>query len=590
MGLSSCNLHRWAEQKTVQLSDTYQVYIKLYDTGLFSDYVEMQECTSVKLPNYKLKEEIYDYGNNSKKFLIPDYTGLEDLELEFLENYTAAGEMTMRNIVDLCLHKLFDQEKFAYKLDDYIPEIKINIVNNAFDRLVYSYVFKNLKLTDYSIYDLDYTSDSTVKWTLKFSYQSYIVETEYETYLPSSTPTNSVTLPDTEPTAENITDESTSEPVDYAAMYAATMQGRSSRGVQTPNEDLDMAQDHLKNLEGQKPKLTQLDKQQKELQELDAQKAELQKQLENAKLDVEQKSKAYWETVDALEKLNQKVEENERYNHGNDFGFKWKYTEAVNAYNEGIKKKDAAQRDAAAADMAVEKIEKQITDIESRQKAVQAEFDKKKASDAKKSKIYQDDLATAREQVERLQNAADEYNSASASNHDKASGAAAYEARLIAENKKKNTEAAQKRLYDEYELGRKWMNGNKEDDFNGFMNELNDLEKSEPVENVMKENVAYNPEYFELQGIDLDDEPENVPAGRKIMADSGLGTASQKILYDKTTVNKRIENLGNNMEYQDRVTQRITELKNENPNLDDQILYERAANDVQQEMLRSGEL
>ena len=446
MSLASCNLNRWANTKTVQLSDTYQVYIKLYDTGTFSEYAEMQECTSVKLPNYKLKEEIYDYGNNSKKFLIPDYEGLEDLELEFIENYSTSGEMTIRNIVDLCLHKLFDQEKFAYKLDDYIPEIKINIVNNTFDRLVFSYVFKNLKLTDYSIYDLDYSSDSIVKWSLKFSYQSYIVETEYESFTPNDVQTNNVTQPATEPEPEP--NESVESPgIDYGAMYAASTQGRATRGVQTPNEDLDMAEDHLRNLENQKPKITQLDKQQSELQELEEQKVMLKSQLEEAKQNVEQKSKTYWESVENLEKLSKKVEENERYNHGGDFGFKWKYTEAVNAYNEGIKSKDAAQRDAAKADMEVEKLEKQLADIENKQKKVQTDFDKKKSADAKKSKTYQDDLTTAREQVERLQNVADEYNSAAAGNHDRANSVAAYEAGLIAENKQKNMEAAQKRLY-----------------------------------------------------------------------------------------------------------------------------------------------
>ena len=540
MGLAACDIFSWTKRKTVKLSDSYQVYIRLYDANNLADgsdkfyeLVELQECTSVKLPNYKYKEEIYEYGNNSKTFIIPDYSGMEDLEIELLENYTNTGHPAIRNVVDACLHKLFDQKTFAYKLTDYVPELIIRVWTNNFTSPTIEYVFKNLKLTDYTVYDLDYSSDSIAKWSLKFAFQSYIVydyvEELYDAQQKDYIDKNNI-IKKTEEEEYKSAQKKYQEAMER--MYSERNAERRIRGVPTPNEDLDMAQDHLKNLENKKPKLAQLDKQQKELQELDSQKAELQKQLETAKLDVEQKSKAYWETVDTLEKLNQKVEENERYNHGNNFGFKWKYTEAVNAYNEGMKRKDAAQRDATAADMAVEKIEKQITDIESRQKAVQTEFDKKKATNTKKTKAYQEELDTARQQVERLQPAADEYDYADGGNSVRRGSANAYDAALVVENKKKNKEAAQKRLYDEIESSNKWSNGNKENNFDNFMNELKELEKPEPVENIMRDDLTYRQEYLDLP--DLDSNPD-MSAGQKIMKDTGLGETTRKILYDENT-------------------------------------------------------
>lgn len=185
------NIYQYANTKTVKLNDTYQVLIKLGDKdygelGLSkpdSGYIELFTCNNVKLPMFSYKEEEYKFGNNRRTILIPDYESLDDLELTLLETYpehinTYYGNENnnicdIQSYIDLFLHKLYDVEYHAYKYHEYIPEIKINITNNNFDEIIYEYIFKNLKLTNYNSYTLDYSSTSPVEWTLSFSYQSY---------------------------------------------------------------------------------------------------------------------------------------------------------------------------------------------------------------------------------------------------------------------------------------------------------------------------------------------------------------------------------------------------------------------------------
>lgn len=183
--------------KTIKLSDSYQVRIRLNDSDFAAEQglsdskskfalripqpdhneVELFECTSVTLPSYKPKEDIFEYGNNSKSFIYMDPTSLDDLEIELIEHYNNDNTLIVQNLVNLFLSKLFDEEAFVYKLDDYIPELTVLVFSNIFCPVILRYVFKELKLTDYTKYDLDYSSTDIAKWTLKFSYRSfYVVE------------------------------------------------------------------------------------------------------------------------------------------------------------------------------------------------------------------------------------------------------------------------------------------------------------------------------------------------------------------------------------------------------------------------------
>lgn len=219
MGL--CNVYSYLNDKdigkTIKLSDSYQVKIKLADydfsknrNNIKNKYaldiaipenneIELYECTSVKLPAYKIKEDIFEYGNNSKSFIYMDPTSLDDLEIEVIEHYVNSEKNTslaINNIVNLFLSKLFDENTFEYKLDDYIPELIVYVFSNIFDTVYLKYVFKDLKLTDYTKYDLDYSSTDLAKWSLKFAYRSFYVitgeENEYKKEIITSITENTV--------------------------------------------------------------------------------------------------------------------------------------------------------------------------------------------------------------------------------------------------------------------------------------------------------------------------------------------------------------------------------------------------------------
>lgn len=199
--MSLCNIYGYLTTKTIKLSDSYQVRLKLDDADFWNDNspkenryalkitkpengeIELCECTSVTLPSYKPKEEIFEYGNNSKTIIYMDPTSLGDLEIELIEHYTKNGTLAITNLVNLFLSKLFDEDTFEYKLTDYIPELTVYVFNNIFTTVYLKYVFKELKLVDYTKFDLDYSSADIAKWTLKFSYRSfYVLSGEEEAY------------------------------------------------------------------------------------------------------------------------------------------------------------------------------------------------------------------------------------------------------------------------------------------------------------------------------------------------------------------------------------------------------------------------
>lgn len=199
--MSLCNIYGYLTTKTIKLSDSYQVRLKLDDADFWNDNspkenryalktakpengeIELCECTSVTLPSYKPKEEIFEYGNNSKTIIYMDPTSLGDLEIELIEHYSENDTLAITNLVNLFLSKLFDEDTFEYKLTDYIPELTVYVFNNVFSTVYLKYVFKELKLVDYTKFDLDYSSADIAKWTLKFSYRSfYVLSCEEEAY------------------------------------------------------------------------------------------------------------------------------------------------------------------------------------------------------------------------------------------------------------------------------------------------------------------------------------------------------------------------------------------------------------------------
>lgn len=315
MGL--CNVYSYLNDydigKTVKLSDSYQVRIRLNDEDFAegttnrskskyalrilqpqNNEIELAECTSVNIPSYKPKEDIFTYGNNSKSFIYMDPKSLEDLEIELIEHYNSDNTLFVENFVNLCLSKLFDEDKFQYKLDDYIPELTVYVFSNIFNKVYIKYVFQELKLTDYTKYNLEYSSTDIAKWTLKFSYRTFyavsVVESDYEIYNKAAEDTVSIeNLPVKETTAPNIATNAptTEQDVAPADVNNTNLVNEFNNGGQVPTgEPQNAGQNELQNIKQQREKLQkQLEEKKNSLakNEADAVKFEEERQKASAK-------------------------------------------------------------------------------------------------------------------------------------------------------------------------------------------------------------------------------------------------------------------------------------------------------------------
>lgn len=422
MGL--CNVFKYSTIKTVKLSDSYSVTIKLNDNDFDTEKnkyalrilvpenntIEMIGCTAVTLPTYKTKEDFFEYGNNGKSFIYMDPKSLSDLELEFIENYDRNNELSIQNLVTLFLSKLFNEETFTYKLNDYIPEIKIHVYNNVFTKQVLVYTFNELKLVDYNKYNLDYASSDTAKWTLKFSFRSFKATTE-ENYK-GEREVKEMEYFDRVPHVV--------EPVDNpiaAAQYEAMMAARSGQNTpsRSPNvttkDDLKNAEANLENLK--KTKTLSLDKEQKELQNIKQQREELQKQLEEKKnslakneADAAKFEKERQEA--AAEKFN--AEEGKRQQEQSLFGLGSVLSTA--GYDDRIKAADTwenralndrtnARKQANADRNDIANLEAQLAELDKKENATTQSLNNKKA----KNDAIAKEINNAKQQVNKLKEA-----------------------------------------------------------------------------------------------------------------------------------------------------------------------------------------
>ena len=422
MGL--CNVFKYSTIKTVKLSDSYSVTIKLDDKDFDiennkyalrilvpeNNTIEMIGCTSVTLPAYKTKEDFFEYGNNGKSFIYMDPKSLSDLELEFIENYDRNNELSIQNLVTLFQSKLFDEETFFYKLEDYIPEIKIHVYNNVFTKQVLVYTFNELKLVDYTKYNLDYASSDTAKWTLKFSFRSFKATTE-ENYR-GEREVKEMEYFDKVPHVV--------EPVDNpiaAAQYEAMMAARGGQNApsRSPNitaqEDLKNAEANLENLK--KTKTLSLDKEQKELQNIKQQREELQKQLEDKKNSLAKNeanaAKFEQERQEAsAEKF--RAEEEKRQQEQSLFGLGSALTTA--GYDDRIKSNEQwenralndrtnARKQANADRNDIAKLEAQLAELDKKESATTKTLNDKKA----KNDAVAKEINNAKQQVNKLKEA-----------------------------------------------------------------------------------------------------------------------------------------------------------------------------------------
>ena len=154
----------FSNDTSIKLNDSYIVSIKWKKDD--TDYTVLNSCTSFQPPASKFKKEVQQIGNNSYAFLIPDWE-VGDLTLTLLEN----RECNVGKIVSQMMQYLFDfnDDKWYYK-ENNIYEILVDVYNNNFNKIVYRYVYRYVKLVKYDTYELDYWSDNLLSYNLTFAY------------------------------------------------------------------------------------------------------------------------------------------------------------------------------------------------------------------------------------------------------------------------------------------------------------------------------------------------------------------------------------------------------------------------------------
>ena len=176
------NLTNFWKNKSIKLSDTFDVLIK-YDNK--TDYERLVHCTGFTLPKLEYEEETYEYGNVAQVFVKPKYDSCKEITLEFIEKMETTKNSYDNSVVlnkvlkslGYSLNQTFSQglmTNFAnYDINYMIGELIIKIANNKLWRYVYKYYFKNLKIVNYTIYNLDYQSESPCKVSVTLAFETY---------------------------------------------------------------------------------------------------------------------------------------------------------------------------------------------------------------------------------------------------------------------------------------------------------------------------------------------------------------------------------------------------------------------------------
>ena len=173
------------KNKTIKLSDSFEVLIT-FKNG--NEPTSLYNCTGFTIPKLEYEEEVLSYGNLAQVFQTPKYDSCKELTLEFTEMMDKTKKTDKeKNMV--VLSKVFEYMGFdtkqlfangglqsnsaTYHFDKIIPTIEIKILNNKLWRYKYKYHFGNLKIVNYSIYNLDYQNESPCKVTVYLAFETY---------------------------------------------------------------------------------------------------------------------------------------------------------------------------------------------------------------------------------------------------------------------------------------------------------------------------------------------------------------------------------------------------------------------------------
>ena len=149
---------------SIKLPDTFIVSIKWNKTD--SDYTVLRSCTQFQPPIVKYKKEIQNFGNNGWAFVIPEWE-VDDVSFTFNED----TNFSISKLLSHAMQYLFDfsDDKWYYK-ENNIYEILVDVYDNNFNKIIYRYTYRYLKLVKYENYQLDYSNDALTTLSLTFSF------------------------------------------------------------------------------------------------------------------------------------------------------------------------------------------------------------------------------------------------------------------------------------------------------------------------------------------------------------------------------------------------------------------------------------
>ena len=170
------NLTKFWNNKSIKLSDAFDVLITASTTEK-----RMVNCTGFTLPKLEYEEETYEYGNVAQVFQKPKWDSCKELTLEFTEIMVGNNYSVMLDTIFSAMGYKLNQKYSSglmtnigtYYIDKRIKQIDIKIMNNKLWKYVYKYHFENLKVTNYSIYNLDYQNETPCKVTMTLSFETY---------------------------------------------------------------------------------------------------------------------------------------------------------------------------------------------------------------------------------------------------------------------------------------------------------------------------------------------------------------------------------------------------------------------------------
>ena len=177
--MSLTTLPNYWTKKSIKLSDAFEV---LLTEGTGKEPKPLVHCTGFTIPKLEYEEETLEYGNVAQVFLTPKYDSCKELTLEFMEhmvnkNYSAVLSKVFE-YMGYTIHQTYNNSGLqtnngVYNINKVLPIIDIKILDNKLWKYIYKYHFENLKVVNYSIYNLENQGETPCKVSVTLSFETF---------------------------------------------------------------------------------------------------------------------------------------------------------------------------------------------------------------------------------------------------------------------------------------------------------------------------------------------------------------------------------------------------------------------------------